>query len=214
MADATLVDIDEDKLRLQSEGLKTSDGFLFFLPKPKRRNRFALLHFRGDSFEQAYFLLVRFPFFRGFRFLELVLEFANTVRDNLKVGEEYFLPKQSKFLGEIAASESVQNDQKSTALAQDCQAARVVTPLGRQQAWRIEELDGGRRGLLGMKQIRKPSQSLVRNFGDADLPSNAGRWVRFHPGQPPKHGAFARPCETGNAHFHEIILPGYERPKG
>ena len=82
----------------------------------------------------------------------------------------------------VAAGEPVQDDQQGVALADQGEPLGVVGVRAGQQPGRVEELDRGRRDLLGLVQRGEVVQPRVRKRGDAHLAgvdlARVGTWPR------------------------------------
>jgi hypothetical protein len=138
----------------------------------------------------------------GRGFAQAVLQPADAVADDFQVGKQQLLAEAAEFIGQVAAAKAVEHHNQSAAVAQDAEPARVIAPLRRQQAGRVDKLHGGRRGFFWLELPGQPVEPFVGDAGDAALPllTLGGVWLDAR--EPLKHGAFARPREACDANFH------------
>src|SRR5205807_5799764 len=106
-----------------------------------------------------------------------VLNSVDAVRDDLQVREQKLLPELSQLVREVPTREAVQDDQQAARVAEDAQPPRIVAPLRRHQAGRVQKLDGGGGGLFRIEVGGQPAQPLVRDLGDSELADIRLTWV-------------------------------------
>ena len=121
--------------------------------------------------------------------LEAGLEPLDAVGDDAEVGEEHLVAEGGELGGRVAAGEPVQDDQQGVAFADQGEALGVVGVRAGHQPGRVEELDRGRRDLLGLVQRGQEVQPRVGQRGDADL---AG--VDLCPGREPFRSGAETTC--------------------
>ncbi len=152
--------------------------------------------------QQGQFLLIGFPLLGRPRFAKLVFQLADAIADDLQVGEHQLFAEAAQLIGQARLAVAVEHDEQAAGLAENAEPARIVAPLARQQARRVEELDRRRRRLARLKLRRQPVQTRIGDLGDAGLSRLALGRVRLDRGEPLKQGAFARTGETDDADFH------------
>ena len=110
--------------------------------------------------------------------------------------------KRVQLAGEVRFAVAVEDDEQAVGLAEDAEAARIVAAFGRHQAGRVEEVERGRRRLLGIELGRQPVEARIGNLGDAGLSHLGLGGIGLGARQPLKDRALARPGETDDADFH------------
>ena len=138
----------------------------------------------------------------GRGFLTLASSRSARLVTTLEVGEEHLVAERRRARPPGRRRRSRQDDQQGVALADQGEPLGVVAVRAGHEAGRVEQLDRGRRDLLGLVQRRQEVEPGVGQRGDADLARVDLAGVGGRPGQELEQRALAASGEPDESDAH------------